>query len=177
MSRAGRDFVKQHPKMAPGSDVVRDDSLMKHRSHLENLPVPGFQIAPMIDVVFVIMLFFMVMAGLQRKEGELGLRLPDGSLFPASLKMPDEELLLELTSDGSVMMNGERFDSPSSSKLPELRRALRRVQTAVSAQHSKVLATIDSEPDAGFQRVMDVLDALHVAGISHVTFQVGTAVP
>ena len=24
---------------------------------------PGFQIAPMIDVVFVIMLFFMVMAG------------------------------------------------------------------------------------------------------------------
>jgi biopolymer transport protein ExbD len=169
MSRAGRDFVKQHPKMAPGSDVVRDDSLMKHRSHLENLPVPGFQIAPMM--------FFMVMAGLQRKEGELGLRLPDGSLFPASLKMPDEELLLELTSDGSVMMNGERFDSPSSSKLPELRRALRRVQTAVSAQHSKVLATIDSEPDAGFQRVMDVLDALHVAGISHVTFQVGTAVP
>lgn len=163
--------------MLPGSGVVTDDPLMKHRLHVESLPMPGFQIAPMIDVVFVIMLFFMVMAGLQRKEGELGLRLPDGSLFPANLKMPDEELLLELASDGSVMLNGESFDAPASSKLPELRRALRRIQSAITAQHSKVLATIDSEPDAGFQRVMDVLDALHVAGISHVTFQVGTASP
>jgi len=150
---------------------------MKSRLHIESLPTPGFQIAPMIDVVFVIMLFFMVMAGLQRKEGELGLRLPDGSLFPANLKMPDEELLLELTSDGSVMLNGEHFDTPSSSKLPELRRALRRVQLAVSAQHSKVLATVHSEPEAGFQRVMDVLDALHVAGITYVTFEVETASP
>lgn len=163
--------------MLPGSGVVTDDLLMKHRLHVESLPMPGFQIAPMIDVVFVIMLFFMVMAGLQRKEGELGLRLPDGSLFPANLRMPDEELLLELTSDGSVMLNGESFDTPSSSKLPELRRALRRIQQSVTAQHSKVLATLHSEPEAGFQRVMDVLDALHVAGITYVTFEVEGASP
>lgn len=131
----------------------------------------------MIDVVFVIMLFFMVMAGLQRKEGELGLRLPDGSLFPAHLKMPDEELLLELAGDGSVMLNGETFDTPASSQLPELRRALRRIQHAITAQHSKVLATVHSEPEAGFQRVMDVLDALHVAGITYVTFEVEGASP
>ena len=31
----------------------------------------GFQIAPMIDVVFVIMLFFMVMAGAVKVENEL----------------------------------------------------------------------------------------------------------
>lgn len=42
---------------------------MKKRAlQIETLPLPGFQIAPMIDVVFVIMLFFMVMAGLQRQE-------------------------------------------------------------------------------------------------------------
>ena len=151
---------------------------MKKRPLLiETMPTPGFQIAPMIDVVFVIMLFFMVMAGLQRKEGELGLRLPDGSLFPANLRMPDEELLLQLASDGSVMLNGESFDTPSSSKLPELRRALRRIQQAISAQHSKVLATVHSDHEAGFQRVMDVLDALHVAGITYVTFEVEGASP
>ena len=32
--------------------------------------VMGFQIAPMIDVVFVIMLFFMVMAGAVKVERE-----------------------------------------------------------------------------------------------------------
>ena len=36
----------------------------------------GFQIAPMIDVVFVIMLFFMVMAGQVQVEQELNLKLP-----------------------------------------------------------------------------------------------------
>jgi len=35
---------------------------MKQRQESADAP-PGFQIAPMIDVVFVIMLFFMVMAG------------------------------------------------------------------------------------------------------------------
>ena len=37
---------------------------------------PGFQIAPMIDVVFVIMLFFMVMAGAVKVEHELKTTLP-----------------------------------------------------------------------------------------------------
>ena len=36
----------------------------------------GFQIAPMIDVVFVIMLFFMVMAGAVKVENELNTQLP-----------------------------------------------------------------------------------------------------
>jgi biopolymer transport protein ExbD len=36
----------------------------------------GFQIAPMIDVVFVIMLFFMVMAGAVKIENELNSQLP-----------------------------------------------------------------------------------------------------
>ena len=36
----------------------------------------GFQIAPMIDVVFVIMLFFMVMAGAVKVERELNTKLP-----------------------------------------------------------------------------------------------------
>ena len=36
----------------------------------------GFQIAPMIDVVFVIMLFFMVMAGAVKVEHELKTTLP-----------------------------------------------------------------------------------------------------
>ena len=146
---------------------------MKKRAlSIESLPLPGFQIAPMIDVVFVIMLFFMVMAGLRQKEGEIGLRLPDGGLLSGNIKLPDEELMLEIFRDGSVTLNGESFDAANAPKLPLLTRSLRRIQHTVTAQQSKVLATIHSEPDAGFQRVMDVLDALHQAGVVHVTFEV-----
>ncbi len=38
----------------------------------------GFQIAPMVDVVFVLMLFFMASAGSQIVEKELTINLPAG---------------------------------------------------------------------------------------------------
>ncbi len=134
--------------------------------------MPGFQIAPMIDVVFVIMLFFMVMAGLVRKEGEIGLRLPNGSLLAGSEKFPDEELLLAVLADGTVTLNDEVFDRPGSHEMPALTRSLKRIQYTIWAQRSKVLATVQAAPEAGFQRIMDVLNALHAAGIQHVTFEV-----
>ena len=39
---------------------------------------PGFQIAPMVDVVFVLLLFFMASAGSQVIEKELNISLPSG---------------------------------------------------------------------------------------------------
>lgn len=42
---------------------------MKHLLHSDDIAI-GFQIAPMIDVVFVIMLFFMVMTGSVKVERE-----------------------------------------------------------------------------------------------------------
>ena len=38
----------------------------------------GFQIAPMVDVVFVLLLFFMASAGSQVVERELNISLPSG---------------------------------------------------------------------------------------------------
>ncbi len=38
----------------------------------------GFQIAPMVDVVFVLLLFFMASAGSQIIEKELNISLPSG---------------------------------------------------------------------------------------------------
>ena len=145
---------------------------MRRSLHAESLPLPGFQIAPMIDVVFVIMLFFMVMAGLTRKEGELAMKLPNGIAWADKEHFPHEELLLDVLTDGTVMLNEEVFDTPASRELPGMSRTLRRIQQTVTAQHSKVLATVRAEPEAGFQRVMDVMDALNRAGIANVTFEV-----
>jgi len=51
---------------------------------------PGFQIAPMIDVVFVIMLFFMVMAGAVKVEHELKTTLPGNAETAKETDLPDE---------------------------------------------------------------------------------------
>jgi biopolymer transport protein ExbD len=53
----------------------------------------GFQIAPMIDVVFVIMLFFMVMAGAVKVENELNTQLPGTAATSTSTDFVDEQII------------------------------------------------------------------------------------
>ena len=145
-----------------------------HTLQVENAVQPGFQIAPMIDVVFVIMLFFMVMAASVRKEGELGLQLPRERHLWESGPLADVEITLGIQADHNITMNEEVFDSPGQQQLPQLTRTLRRLAASSHAAGSKVLATIHAEPQVDYQRIIDVLAALHVAGIGHVTFQVNS---
>ena len=48
----------------------------------------GFQIAPMVDVVFVLMLFFMASAGMQVVEKELSINLPSGATASQGANRP-----------------------------------------------------------------------------------------
>lgn len=99
---------------------------MKHHIHTE-IAAPAFQIAPMIDVTFVIMLFFMVMAGTLKVERELSIQLPrpDDSAQPVAF--PAEEITIGIACDGTVTLNEEAFDSPTDKDLPLLTRTLQRV--------------------------------------------------
>ena len=77
----------------------------------------GFQIAPMVDVVFVLMLFFMASAGSQVVENELNISLPSGAT-----KLPGDTLLvIEISSDGQVIANNQSFGTPTDKSLNTLR--------------------------------------------------------
>src|SRR5271156_6617752 len=71
----------------------------------------GFQIAPMVDVVFVLMLFFMASAGSQIIEKELNISLPTNERGTESL------ILIEISPEGQVTMNNQPFGTPSDQKL------------------------------------------------------------
>ena len=146
---------------------------MKRTRSVDSFPLPGFQIAPMIDVVFVVMLFFMVLVGSQRTEADIGISLPQIEYDSAGAHLPDAEIILGVEEDGSVGLNDEPFDHAGDARLPELERTLRRLSATTSSTKTRVLATIHAAPETSYQRVTDVLDALHVAGIEHVTFGVG----
>ena len=131
----------------------------------------GFQIAPMIDVVFVIMLFFMVMAGAVKVENELNTTLPGSSETSSSTDFVDEQIVT-IASNGEVSLNDEPFDSPTSSDLPQLKGTLMRLKQSSDAAKAPTVVTIVSEPDAKYSRTVDVLDALAVAKIENVSFTV-----
>jgi biopolymer transport protein ExbD len=132
----------------------------------------GFQIAPMIDVVFVIMLFFMVMAGSVRVERELNSQLPGNAETSGATDFVDEQVIT-IAENGEVSLNDEPMDPPDSRDLPRFRDTLSRLKQASDQAKSPCLVTVVSEPNAKYARTIDVLDALAVVGISNVTFTVG----
>lgn len=131
----------------------------------------GFQIAPMIDVVFVIMLFFMVMAGAVKIENELNTQLP-GSVATANSTDFVDEQIITISDAGEVSLNDEPFDSAQSTELPQLKATLMRLKQNADAAKTPAIVTIISEEQAKYSRTIDVLDALAVAKIDNVTFTV-----
>jgi biopolymer transport protein ExbD len=131
----------------------------------------GFQIAPMIDVVFVIMLFFMVMAGAVKVEKELNSQLPGTAETSNATDFVDEQIIA-IADDGEITLNDEPFDSAKSHDLPQLKATLMRLKQGADAAKAPTIVTIISEPNAKYSRTVDVLDALAVAKIDNVTFTV-----
>jgi biopolymer transport protein ExbD len=135
----------------------------------------GFQIAPMIDVVFVIMLFFMVMAGAVKVERELKTSLP--GLAPANLDKPQEmpdEIVVTVEETGVVTLNEEEFDTPESKDLPNFTSTLLLLKQEADNRGAKVIVTIEAEEQAKYDRVIDVLNSMAKAKIANVTFTVGS---
>ncbi len=139
----------------------------------------GFQIAPMIDVVFVIMLFFMVMAGAVKVEHELKTALPGATPVQATGadQIPPDEITIIVGEDDVITMNEEEFDAPKDKKLPRLTLDLVKLKKDADLRGSKVLVTLQTEELARYERIIDVLNALNKAQISNVTFTVGNEEP
>src|ERR1043165_1804398 len=128
----------------------------------------GFQIAPMIDVVFVIMLFFMVMAGAVKVERELNSQLPGTAETSSSTDFVDEQIIT-IAENGEVMLNDEPFDTAVTKDLPQLKNTLIRLKQNSDAAKAPSVVTIVSDPNAKYSRTIEVLDALAVARIDNVT--------
>ncbi len=138
----------------------------------------GFQIAPMIDVVFVIMLFFMVMANSVKVEYELKTALPGSAVTQdTEVDMPDE-IIINIAEDDLISMNEEVYDAglppDQAKKLPTLTDSLIRAKKDADARGSKVLVTLVTEEHAKYGRIIDVMNALAKAKIENVTFTVGS---
>ncbi len=149
---------------------------MKRHEDTENVNL-GFQIAPMIDVVFVIMLFFMVMAGAVKVEHELKIALPGSATTKGEDVVLPDEITIAIAEDGAVSMNEEEFDTPADKKLPRLTGDLIKLRKDADARGSKVLVTLQTEEQTKYDRIIDVLNAMARAQIANITFTVGSEEP
>ena len=124
------------------------------------------QVSPLIDVVFLLLIYFMVTAALVKKEADIAFALPmtDG----VEIAMP-VEVLVEIGADGSVVVEGMRFSSDNQS-LAGLVAQVSSLKQLAASQQSGFFVNIVPHQDARHRRVIDVMDACAAAGVEKLGF-------
>lgn len=141
---------------------------LKKKKH----PPAVFQIAPMIDVVFLLLIYFMVGTTIHKQEADIRFMLPGVAETSEAIDFPDEQII-EIRADGQVVVNDYAYDSPSTERLTQLAGMLTRFRQASEASKSTVAVTIAPDPAVPHQRIVRVMDACARAGITQVNFALG----
>ena len=129
----------------------------------------GFQIAPMIDIMFVLILFFMTAAMMKQSESELGIKAAGR---PGNgQEIQPTEIQLRIDSDGTVSFNDRIVGSPIDDKLDTLRF---RLKEAIDLFGEKQPVVIVPHSTAKHERVIEVLDACAAAKVKNLAFGGGS---
>ncbi len=128
-------------------------------------------ITPMIDCVFLLLIFFMVTSTLHRQEADISFALPGVAEQSDSVDIPDEQVI-QISPEGRVALNDLEYDTPEEPALPELTEMLTRFKATAEANKVEAMITIAPALTVKHQRIVDVLNACAAARIENVTFAV-----
>ena len=127
------------------------------------------QMGPMIDMVFLLLVFFMVSAKPFKQESDINIGLPGTVAQEEALDIPDEQRI-QIQPNGQILLNDQPMDAPQSPELPALLGTLKRFKESADSNKTEALITIDADDAANHQRIVQVLNACAQAKITGVTF-------
>ena len=133
---------------------------------------PELDISSLIDVCFLLLIYFMVTATIQPRESDLGMTLP--SEAPSDTPPEISPMLIEIQDDGSIVVNKEEpLDLAASGKrrnLPLLEQRLQIYKDGAAAANTDPLVQVGVGSETPQQSVIDVLNSLVGLDIVKVTF-------
>jgi len=126
------------------------------------------QIAPLIDVVFLLLIYFMVTASLVKKEADISFMLPATVDQPESIAQPIE-VLIEIDPEGDVSIEGMIFDR-NDRDLNKMITSLMEFRAAAESSGSDLIVTILPDGAVLQKRIIDVMSACAVAKVKNASF-------
>jgi biopolymer transport protein ExbD len=126
------------------------------------------QIAPLIDVVFLLLIYFMVTASLVKKEGDISFTLPARVDQADSIDMPIE-VQIEIAPKGEVIVEGMIFKSDDRD-LDTLVLRLMEFREAAASSGSELIVNIMPDNEALHGRIVDVMSACAAAKVRNTSF-------
>lgn len=131
---------------------------MKFRDY-HSQPTSDLELAPMIDVVFLLLIFFITSWQFARFERNMDISVPAAE-EATDRQQTVGEIILNVKEDGVVVLNGA--DVTADVLLARLR--------AISAAYPDQAVILRGDSKADFQHIINVLDLIKRAGIWNVAF-------
>ncbi len=133
---------------------------------------PGLDISSLIDVCFLLLIYFLVTTTIQPRESDLQMQLPASA---PSESTPDiDPMFIRVDAAGAIYQgsgaDAEKLDTDlDDHRLPKLLERLS-VYVSTAGEGNEPLVQIWVDAEAQQQRVIDVLNALAAKEITKVTF-------
>jgi len=117
------------------------------------------ELAPMIDVVFLLLIFFIVTWQFARFERDMDISVPAAEEAEDKDRLTGE-IIVNVREDGSIILNGRTVTEPE---------LLSKLQ-AISEAYPDQAVILRGSSEANFQAIINVLDQIKKAGIWNVAF-------
>lgn len=134
----------------------------------KQLDTPDMPIAPMIDCVFLMLVYFMTTSSLEKSEADLPVPVGQPGMPADPLPAVDEQQLA-MEAGGAVIWNGSRFDLlAEAAAAAGLRERLVRFRETCEQARSEPSIRILPDSRTPHQALVTLLDALGDAGIEGI---------
>ncbi|MEZ5302245.1 MAG: biopolymer transporter ExbD [Verrucomicrobiales bacterium] len=135
---------------------------------------PEMNIAPLIDVAFLLLIYFLVTSTLQKQEQDLGLTLPSDNPDKTPFKL--DPMVIKIDVQGNIYKNKDLLiPAPAEGahgtgeQMKRLQDELATYKKMASATESKPIVIVAADDKSKQQRFVDVINTLAKEKITSVT--------
>lgn len=122
-------------------------------------PPIAMQLAPMIDILLLLLSFFIISWQFNRSETELNVSVPTAE-EGADLHRSKGEIIINVLKDGIIKVEGIDVD------LVQLQQRLK----AIAQQFENQPVRIRGDGEVAYQRIVEVIDTCQKSGIWNISF-------
>lgn len=120
----------------------------------ESLEEPGLNLTPMIDIVFLLIIFFMVGTQFNEIEDRYDIELPTAAPVKPMTRRPDP-LVINVAKSGTISLDGQPI------AIEKLTERLQRARERFAEQS----VLIRGDGKSGYQSMIDVMNVCHQSQI------------
>lgn len=129
---------------------------MKRKKHTSADDEAQIDMTPMLDIVFIMLIFFIVTTSFVKEKG-LDVNRPEDN--QSKTNEPSSALSVRIDANGTIVMGGREVD---------IRRVVANAQTYL-AENNTDTAAIQAHEDAEHGVVVEVMNQVKIAGIDKVS--------